>query len=215
MKVKIYNQEGKESTEGVDLNPKIFGLEKENPELVHFIANILLSNARNTVASTKTRGEVRGGGRKPWKQKGTGRARHGSIRSPLWRGGGITFGPNSERNFIKKINKKTRRLGLFTVLTDRAKNSKIVVLESLDAASGKTKDLTAKLKNLESIQAGRNVLIILPAKQEAILRAGRNLQNVKVSLAKNLNFLELLWADRIIILKDALTVIEKVYLNKE
>ncbi len=214
MKVKIYNQTGQETQESVELSDKIFSIEKVKPELVHFVANALLSNRRNPVASTKTRGEVRGGGKKPWKQKGTGRARHGSIRSPLWRGGGVTFGPRSNRNFVIKVNKKVRRLGIFSVLTDRAREGKVSVLDKFILEQGKTKELLAILKAWGEGKSEK-LLIVVSKKETNLLRASKNLHNVRVALANNFNLLELLWADRLLILKDALPVIEKTYLRTQ
>src|SRR3989337_4278480 len=110
------------------LSAAVFGA-KIVPHLIHEAVVSMRSNARRSTAHTKTRGEIRGGGKKPWKQKGTGRARHGSIRSPLWRGGGVTFGPTSDRNFFRKVNRKTKRMGLLTVLTAKAAEGKVIVLE--------------------------------------------------------------------------------------
>ncbi len=203
----IYNQKGEATGEKVELNPKIFGIAKIKPEVVHFVATALQANMRQPIASTKTRGEVRGGGKKPWRQKGTGRARAGSIRSPLWRGGGITFGPLKNRNFSKKINRKTRTLGILSVLTDKAKEDRILLIDNLEVPSGKTKEFKTKLDNLATLQKGRKFLLIIRAKDEQIERAARNLSNVKVCVASNLNILELLWADGLIILKDALELI--------
>ncbi|MBI4050434.1 MAG: 50S ribosomal protein L4 [Candidatus Doudnabacteria bacterium] len=214
MKVKVYNQTGEQTQEEVELNPKIFAVQKIKPDVVHFVATALLSNARNTVASTKTRGEVRGGGRKPWQQKGTGRARHGSIRSPLWRGGGITFGPRPNRNFYQKVNRKARRLGIFSVLTDKRAQGRLVVLENLELEAPKTRELLQKLENLKNILTERKVLLVVPEKNEKIVKAARNLPNIEVSLANNLNLLQLLWTDNVVILKNALPVIEKTYLTK-
>lgn len=213
MKLKVYDQEGQPTPEEVEMNPKIFALEKINPELIHFVATALLGNVRNTVASTKTRGEVRGGGRKPWKQKGTGRARHGSIRSPLWKGGGVTFGPRPQRNFVKKVNKKTRRLGLFTILSDRVKDNRVVILQDLQIPGAKTKEFVAKLEKFEAIIPGKKTLVLTPKKQDEISRSAKNLRNFRVATGNNLNLLDLLWADRIIILKESVPIIEKTYLR--
>jgi len=166
------------------------------------------------VASTKTRAEVRGGGKKPWKQKGTGRARHGSIRSPLWRGGGVTFGPTSDRNFFRKVNRKTKRMGLLTVLTEKAAEGKVIVLEDL-GVSGKTKELDQKLSTLRGLAGGSKLLLVIPAKDEGALRASRNLHNTRLSLANNLNILDLLWADGMVIVKAALPILEKTYSAKQ
>src|SRR4030043_2412895 len=126
----IYNLEG-EKTGTIKLSEKIFGL-KINNNLIYQVINVQLANKRKHLAKVKDRGEVRGGGRKPWRQKGTGRARHGSIRSPIWRGGGVTFGPTKNRVFKKKINKKMRRKALFMVLSAKAKEKLIIVLDDLE-----------------------------------------------------------------------------------
>lgn len=212
MKVKVYNQTGQATQEEVELHPKIFSISKVKPELVHFVASAILSNMRNTVASTKTRGEVRGGGKKPWAQKGTGRARHGSIRSPLWKGGGVVFGPRPDRNFKKKVNKKVRRLAIFTVLTDRARDNRVLVLDNLQVEGQKTKNLVRELRNFDQAFPAKKTLIVIATKQEDVTKAVRNLPNARVSLANNLNLLDLLWAERVVILKEALPIIEKTYL---
>lgn len=211
MMVKVYNQTGQETQETVELPEKLFGISEVKPEVVHQVAVSILSGRRNTVAHTKTKGEVRGGGRKPWKQKGTGRARAGSIRSPLWKGGGVTFGPRSNRNFYKKVNKKVARLGIFSVLTDKAKDNKIMVLDKLELATGKTKEIQKLLKSWEQLTAANSFIIILPRKDETIAKAVRNLKNVKIMPADNLNILDLLWANSIVILKEALEVLGKFY----
>src|SRR3989338_11586370 len=126
-KVSVYNQNG-EKLEEIELNSKIFGLAVK-PELVTQAIIAQRANQRKVIAHTKNKGEVAGGGKKPGKQKGTGRGRHGSIRSPLWRGGGVTFGPTSDRNFFRKVNRKTKRMGLLTVLTEKAAEGKVIVLE--------------------------------------------------------------------------------------
>lgn len=214
VKLPVYNQLGEKTAEEIELPSKIFALPKIKPQVVHSVVVAALSNCRRPIASTKTRGEVRGGGKKPWQQKGTGRARAGSIRSPLWKGGGIIFGPRPDRNFYKKINRKVRRLGLFSVLSDKAKNNQIVILDNLET-TGKTKDFISRLNKLREKFAnlGKGVLIILASKDEKLLRSARNLQEVGICLAYNLNILELLKSNGLIILKDALPVIEKTYLK--
>ncbi|KKW29790.1 MAG: 50S ribosomal protein L4 [Parcubacteria group bacterium GW2011_GWA2_52_8] len=213
MKASIYNQTG-QATGTVELNPALFESRKISPAAIHQIVVAQLANARNVVASTKTRAEVRGGGKKPWKQKGTGRARHGSIRSPLWRGGGVTFGPTSDRNFFRKVNRKTKRMGLLTVLTEKAAEGKVIVLEDL-GVSGKTKELDQKLSTLRGLAGGSKLLLVIPAKDEGALRASRNLHNTRLSLANNLNILDLLWADGMVIVKAALPILEKTYSAKQ
>jgi large subunit ribosomal protein L4 len=143
----IYSQQG-EKIKQVELNPAIFGVEI-NQALVHQAAMAQMSASRKVLAHTKDRSEVHGGGRKPWRQKGTGRARHGSIRSPLWKGGGVTFGPSKDRNFVRKINKKMKRKALFMCLTDRAQDKNLVLVDKFDIQNNKTKEFVEIIKNLK------------------------------------------------------------------
>jgi len=214
VKVAVYNQSGEETGATVDLNPRIFEIKELKPGVLHQVVTAKLSNMRRATARTKTKGEVRGGGKKPWKQKGTGRARAGSIRSPLWRGGGIIFGPTEGRNFYKKVNKKLNRLAFFSVLTDRVKSEQLLVVDNIELQEAKTKELSRKLEILmkKMKPAGKNILIITPGKQEKLSRASANLPHVKVLTASNLNILDLLRANSIIVPKDALPQIEKTYL---
>ena len=146
MFVKTYDQTGKEVGQ-TRLPLEIFGV-KMNQDVVHRVVLAQRANQRQITAHTKDRSEVRGGGKKPWRQKGTGRARHGSIRSPLWRGGGVTFGPRKERNFKQKINKKMRRKALFMVLSAKAKDNLLVILSDLKLEKPKTKLMAEVLKQL-------------------------------------------------------------------
>ena len=146
MLISLYNQKG-ETIGKVKLNPEVFGV-KVKSSVVHQVVEAMLANAREAWAHTKTKGEVRGGGRKPWKQKGTGRARHGSIRSPLWVGGGVTFGPRNERNYKKKINKKMKTKDLFMCLSDKVASSQLIVLEDVSLEAPKTKYFAEIIKNL-------------------------------------------------------------------
>ena len=147
MKLNIYNQNGEVKGQK-ELSDKIFAV-KANPGLINEAITAQTANMRTVLAHTKTRAEVRGGGKKPWRQKGTGRARVGSSRSPLWRSGGIIFGPNADRNFSKKINKKAKRKAMFMVLSDRAANNGLAILEKLTLADYKTKAMNEVLNNLE------------------------------------------------------------------
>ena len=215
MKVKIYNQSGEASGASIELDPKIFELAKTRPELVHQVAVSMLANRRNVVASTKTRGEVRGGGKKPWQQKGTGRARVGSIRSPLWRGGGVTFGPRPGRNFRKTVDEKMKRLSLVSVLTDRAKAQRLYVLDKFEITAGKTKEFAKKIAELQKkLNIGsKKVLLVLPDKQEKIILAARNLPKVLVRDAGNLNLLDLLGVEYILLVREVLPILEKRFLT--
>ncbi len=189
VKVKVYNLEGKELEE-MKLDSHIFGAEIK-PALVHQVLEAQQANARLTLAHTKTKAEVRGGGKKPWRQKGTGRARHGSIRSPLWIGGGVTFGPRKERNFAKKINKKMKRKALFMVLTDKVKDNNFIVVDKFELAQIKTKNLVNIFKKLP-FEKLKSILIILPEKNDNIIRSAMNLPKIKTILANSLNVAETL-----------------------
>lgn len=211
MKLNVYNQAG-EATGTLELNSAIFGRVEIKPEVVHQVVTAMLSNRRNVVASTKTRAEVRGGGKKPWQQKGTGRARAGSIRSPLWRGGGITFGPRANRNFEKKLNKKMKLVGLFSVLSDKVKAEKLFVIDNLEVAI-KTRDLAKALQDLATKlpAVGRKITLVIAPTQKNLLVSGRNLPNLRINVAPSLNILDLIASDSIIVLQDALPIIEATY----
>ncbi len=187
----VYNQKG-EKTGQAQLPKEIFGV-KFRADLVHQVFSSMVSNKRRPIAHAKDRGEVRGGGKKPWRQKGTGRARHGSIRSPLWRGGGVTFGPRNERNFKKRIPKKMKRSALFSVLSVKLKDNEIIVLDNLSLKEPKTKLMDEILDNLE--KAGlkqKNCLIILPKKDKNIGLAARNIAKIKTAQINNFNILDIL-----------------------
>ncbi|MEO8065365.1 MAG: 50S ribosomal protein L4 [Candidatus Doudnabacteria bacterium] len=210
-KTAVYNQTGEIVTE-LDLNPKIFGIDRIDASLVHAAVRTQRNNARPSIAHTKNRGEVAGSGKKPWKQKGTGRARAGSVRSPLWRHGGITFGPTSARNWSLKMNKSAVRKALFSILTDKVNNHKLVIVESFDTTA-KTKDLAVKLAILATKAGlGEKYILVLSTHNQDLVRAARNLKHVKILPANQLNVLDLLNHDTMI-LKDALPVIEKTYLK--
>ena len=149
MNYKVHNQIG-EVVKEVKLNPTVFEV-KINEPLIHQVAVAQLANARVAIAHTKNKGEVRGGGKKPWRQKGTGRARHGSIRSPLWKGGGVTFGPRNTRNFSQKINKKMKKAALFSCLSDKAKQKTLMLLDKLELTETKTKEFAKIILNLKNI----------------------------------------------------------------
>lgn len=204
-KVKVYNQEGNVVSER-ELNPEIFEVSAK-PALIHQVAVSRLANQRQALAHTKTRGEVRGGGRKPWRQKGTGRARVGSIRSPLWRGGGIVFGPRKTRVFSKKINKKMKRLAVLSMLSDKVKNNTFFLLERLELPEAKTKNMAKILNNLKL----KNVLIIVPKDNQPIIRASRNIPNVTVIGTNNLSLIDLLKHKYLLITLEGLGEIERIY----
>ena len=178
----------------MELPENVFGL-KKNSELVHQVVTAMNANARASIANTKGCAEVSGGGKKPWAQKGTGRARHGSIRSPIWRGGGTTHGPLSERNYSQKINKKMRTKALAVVLSDKVREGRLLLVDSLDMRTPKTKEARTALSNLGTIKgygevATRRknaVLFALPSKNDAVVKSFRNMGNVMVEEARNLN----------------------------
>lgn len=204
-KVPVYNQEGA-SVGDVSLPEAVFAV-KVNPSLVHEVMVGLQANRRNAVAHTKTRGEVRGGGRKPWKQKGTGRARQGSIRSPQWIGGGIVFGPRGDRNFSVKINKKVKRQALFMALTDKVADKQLVVVDAIHAAAPKTKIMAAMLAKLP---VGKTSLVVLPASRPEVVRMARNIPSVTVVTANSVGLLDVLSHRSIVFVKDAIPAFEKL-----
>ena len=207
MKVPVYNIQG-EKIEEMELPSSIFEVEK-NPDLVYQVATSQMANQRKVIAHTKHRGEVSGGGKKPWAQKHTGRARHGSIRSPLWRKGGVAFGPRSNRVFKKAINAKMRKKALFVVLSEKAKNNLFVVVDSFALQSLKTKVLHGILGKLPS--ANKTSLLLLPAKEKNLSLAARNIPSLSVLGAKDLNVLALLSSQFVIIPKEGVSVIEKTF----
>ena len=204
--IKVYNLEGKEVSE-LELNKAIFGLPL-NADLVHQAVIVALANQRQVLASTKTRSEVRGGGKKPWRQKGTGRARHGSIRSPLWRHGGITFGPIKERNFKLKINKKMARKAFLIVLSSKVKDGELIVLDELKVAVPKTKEMAKIMVNFPKVKNG---LLVLTEKNEDVKRAARNLPNLDIININNLNILDILKYQYLIFTKDGIEYLNKKY----
>ena len=204
--VPVYNSKG-EAAGNMALADAMFNV-KPVSTVIHEVVIGLRANARKSIANTKTRGEVSGGGKKPWKQKGTGRARAGSSRSPIWVGGGITFGPTSERNFSVKINKKLKKKALFMGLSDKVLSEKLFVLESVNDASAKTKVMAELVKKLP---IDRNALIIGPGAQPMLMRMVRNLPNVKLVSVQSVNLLDVLTYRTIIFLKDAVPAFEQVY----
>lgn len=196
MQVKVYNNEGKESSTA-ELPDGVFGL-KWNAALVQQVLISQLSNLRMPIAHAKDRAHVRGGGKKPWRQKGTGRARHGSIRSPIWKGGGVTHGPLKEKNYKKKINKKMARKALFTVLSAKAREDEIIVVDSLSFPEGKTKAASSFFKHLsenesfKNMTRGNGALVALAGRSEGSTRAMRNIPFIAIDEIRNLNAHEVL-----------------------
>jgi large subunit ribosomal protein L4 len=197
METKIYNQQGKE-TGTLKLPENIFGL-SWNEDLVSQVANAMMANARTPVAHTKNRGEVAGSGIKPWRQKGTGRARHGARRSPIWVGGGITHGPRNDKDYSRKINKKMKNKALFTVLSRKFKEGEVVFVSDLILRMPKTKEaksvLTSlsKIKEISSIGRRKNAAFIaLAEKNEETSKSFRNFGNLEIGQIKDLNVLDIL-----------------------
>ncbi len=198
METEVYNQKGK-SVGKLTVPEEIFGL-KWNGDLVHQVVTAMQANARTPVAHTKIRGEVRGGGKKPWRQKGTGRARHGSSRSPIWAGGGVAHGPRNDKSYKQKINKKMRAKALFTVLSEKFKKGQILFLEELSLKNIKTKDAITVIKDLskvsgfEKISGGKNpnVYLTCPAKTDVIKKSFANIGTIEVDEIKNINPVDLL-----------------------
>lgn len=193
------------------LNKDVFGLSVDNHELVKLAYDVYLANSRSSHAKTLKRGEVRGGGKKPWKQKGTGRARFGSTRNPIWRHGGVAFGRTGEENFTKKISKSAKLQAVRQALSMQNADKNIVVLADFAAKSGKTKDAIKEL----SIESGKNYLVVVPEKTTEIIRATNNIANVKVVRPTYLNVFDILNADQIIIVEKSLPVINDWLLGKE
>jgi len=209
MKTVVYNQQGKETAS--TLLPKDIFEIKMNDDLVHQVAVSQIANRRRIIAKTKDRSEVRGGGRKPWQQKGTGRARVGSNRSPIWKGGGVTFGPRTERIFKKRIPKKMRRKALFMILSAKAKDNLIFVLDSIKTEMPKTKPM-AKVFNSLFLKNGSG-LVVLAARDLNTIKSIRNIEKVGVIQAKDLNPLDLLSYKHLIVTKESLEIIKKTFLD--
>lgn len=205
----------------MEVSPKVFGV-KANEALVHQAAVTQMANQRQVIAHTKDRSEVRGGGRKPWAQKGTGRARHGSSRSPIWIGGGITFGPRNDRNFKMRINKKMRQNALLMVLSDKAANDKIIILDKLEIADYKTKIFNQIISGFEAKAfidkkiakakskkpaVKRSLLIIIDKGEDKLNYSARNLRGVELMNLDNINIVDLLKYKNLILVK---SVVEKL-----
>ena len=200
--VPTYTKAGVKATTAAKLPIGIFDIEVTNHELLKQAYTAYMANSRTVNARTLTRGEVRGGGRKPWKQKGTGRARFGSIRVPIWRGGGITFGPTGNENFTKELPTKTKRQAIRQALS--VKTDAIRVIESFDAKDGKVAPVAALLKKLEAV---KNVLLVVDVKDDMTVRSTQNLVGLKVVQARYLNVYDLLNADTIIMTAKSVDII--------
>jgi len=195
-----------EKIKDIKLDENVWGI-TPNDQVVYEQVNLAMANSRQGSHSVKNRSEVSGGGRKPWRQKGTGNARQGSIRAPQWVGGGVVFGPSANRNYTKKMNKKERRLALKSALTYKANDNEVVVLEKFEAATSKTKDM---LKLLETLKVSGKLLIVTTELTENVILATRNIATIKLVLANELNTYDVLSCDKLVITEDAVKYVEEV-----
>jgi len=205
MSTPTYTKTGSKSQKSEVLAKPIFALEVDNFVLLKQAYETLSSNKRNNYAKTKTRSMVRGGGRKPWQQKGTGRARAGTIRSPIWRGGGITFGPSGVENYNKRLNRSSRQKALKQALSLAAKAKKIVVIEDIEVANAQTKELVALLGKLG---LDRRITIVVAEVNDKLRRASNNLKNVRLVNSVSLNLVEVLDSDYLLLSKPGLKALE-------
>ena len=204
-KTAVFNMAGEKVSE-LELNESIFAIEP-NETVMHLAVVNYLANQRQGTQSTLTRSEVSGGGKKPWRQKGTGRARQGSTRSPQWYHGGIAHGPKP-RSYNFTINKKVRRLALKSALSSKVASQEMIVLDALSLEAIKTKEI---VKVLAALKTGKKTLIVLPEKDDVVYRSARNIAGVKATLVSTLNVYDILNCDSIVVLKDAVAKIEEVY----
>lgn len=202
--VSVYNMEGKE-VEKIDLNDSVFAA-PVNEHLVHMAVVLQLANKRQGTQKAKTRSEVRGGGRKPWRQKGTGHARQGSTRAPQWKGGGVVFAP-TPRDYSFKLNKKEKRAALKSVLTSRVQDNKLIVLDELKFDAIKTKDFKKVMDNLKVEKA----MVVIDGQDENVILSARNLPTVNTAVAENINVYDILKGDTLVLTKDAVAKIEEVF----
>ena len=204
-KIDVYNIEGKKVSD-IELADSVFGIEP-NEKIVHSVLVNYMANQRQGTSNTKTRAEVSGGGRKPWKQKGTGRARQGSIRAPQWIKGGIALGPKP-RTYRYRVNKKERRLAIRSLLSSKVLENKLVVVDSLSFDDIKTKNMVNVLNNLK---VSGKTLVVLPEKNENVQKSARNIEGVKTSLVNTMNVYDLLKYNTLVITLDTIKKIEEVY----
>mgnify|MGYP003461438213 FL=1 len=202
--VSVYNMEGKEVGK-IELNDAVFGVEV-NEHLVHLAVVQQLANKRQGTQKAKTRAEVSGGGRKPWRQKGTGHARQGSTRSPQWTGGGVVFAP-TPRDYSFKMNKKEKQLALKSALTSKVNDSKLIVLDELKLDAIKTKDFKKVMTNLNATKA----LVVMAEKDENVVMSAKNIPDVNTALTSTINVYDIMKAGTVVLTKDAVAKIEEVY----
>ena len=204
MAVATYTKAGAKASTPAKLDKTVFGVDAKNHQLLKDAYLAYLAGGRDNNAVTKKRGEVRGGGRKPWRQKGTGNARFGSSRNPIWRGGGVAFGPSGNENYSRKLSTVAKRTALRQALSLAAKEDRVKIIETFAYMDGKTKDM---VKFLEKIDATRNVLCVVSEKDPAKERATQNIPYLKVTSAKYLNTHDVLDADHIVISQKSLEII--------
>ena len=204
-KIQMVNMQGKPVGD-IDLKEEIFDIEV-NEHAVYLVVKNILANKRQGTKSAKTRAEVRGGGRKPWRQKGTGRARQGSIRSPQFKGGGVVFAPKP-RDYSYTTPKKVRRLALKSVLTSKLRDNEIIVVDEIKMNEPKTKAFNEFLK---AVKADKKALIVIDGKDENVVRSARNIEGVHTSMAQNINVYDLLKYNSLVLSKDALNVVQEVF----
>lgn len=206
-KIPLYNQKGEQKGD-IEVSDAIFGA-KFNQDLIHQALVRQLANARvSAITYTKTKAEVSGGGRKPYRQKGTGKSRQGSIRNPHWKGGGVAFGPKNNRNYKQMMPKKQRRLALFSALSSKLKDGKIIALDTYDSTVVKTKNF---VEVLHKLPIEKDVLILIPAKNEIIRKSSRNLPFAKTMLVNYLNIADLQRYDQVVFLEEALQKMETLF----
>ncbi|OGF30387.1 50S ribosomal protein L4 [Candidatus Falkowbacteria bacterium RIFOXYD2_FULL_35_9] len=209
-KVNVYNAKG-ETVKELVLNPAVFAV-KVNPMVIHQVVVAMQANKRQNLAHVKDRGEVRGGGRKPWRQKGTGRARHGSSRSPIWIGGGVTFGPTNEQNFEQKINRKMKRKALLMALSDKVESNNLNVLDSLEINTFKTKNIR---ELLTMIKLEKSILFVAEKFTKELVKSVKNLPKVDVIEARNLNLLEVVKYKDIVMTEQAIKALDDMIVFKD
>lgn len=219
MKTEVYNQNG-EKTGTAELPEEIFGL-PWNPDLVYQVYESMRANARRPFAHAKDRSEVRGGGKKPWAQKGTGRARHGSIRSPIWAGGGVTHGPRKEKNYTRQINKKARKKALAVVLSKKLKDAEIIFVDGLNLKEARTREARNILTVLASVpkfetmkRKEPSVFILYPKNDPKIVQSFRNIPKVKVGEARNANIQNILSYRYLLMTPESVKVIQSTFFKQ-
>nr|AMR06767.1 ribosomal protein L4 [uncultured bacterium] len=206
MKTIVHNFEGKKIKD-IELSDSIFNVPL-NAELLHEVYVSMDSNQRVAIAHTKGRGEVAGSGKKPWKQKGTGRARVGSVRNPVWKGGGVVFGPKKDRNFKKKINKKANTKAILIALSEKLRSEKLIIIDRIEAANKKTKNIVSGLK---ALNLNGSILLNLASGEKDVYLYSRNIKNVKCVPIEGLNVLDILNNKSLILSEESIKYLEKKY----